>query len=57
MASIDETYSHTGYEPNALQGDVIVLGVLGKPFVGEERRRGQELCVGLDRSRTLGYAS
>ena len=24
--------------------------VLGKPFVGEERQRVQELCVGLDRS-------
>ena len=27
---------------------VIVLGVLGKPLLGEERRRSQELCVGLD---------
>ena len=28
----------------------IVLGVRGKPFVWEERRRFHEVCVGLDRS-------
>ena len=35
---------------HTLECSVIVLRVLGKPFVGEERRRDQELCVGLDRS-------
>ena len=38
------------FTQHTLECGVIVLGVLGKPFVGEERRRGQELCVGLDRS-------
>ena len=38
------------FTKHTLECGVIVLGVLGKPFVGEERRRGQELCVGLDRS-------
>ena len=38
------------FTKHTLKCGVIVLGVLGKPFVGEERRRGQELCVGLDRS-------
>ena len=38
------------FAKHTLECSVIVLGVLGKPFVGEERRRGQELCVGLDRS-------
>ena len=33
-----------------LECSVIAVGVRGKPFVGEERRRVQELCVGLDRS-------
>ena len=43
------TYS-VSFTKHTLECGVIVLGVLGKPFVGEERRRGQELCVGLDRS-------
>ena len=38
------------FTQHTLECGVIVLDVLGKPFVGEERRRGQELCVGLDRS-------
>ena len=38
------------FTKHTLECGVIVVGVLGKPFVGEERRRGQELCVGLDRS-------
>ena len=38
------------FKKHTLECGVIVLGVLGKPFVGEERRRVQELCVGLDRS-------
>ena len=38
------------FAKHTLECGVIVLGVLGKPFVGEERRRGQELCLGLDRS-------
>ena len=38
------------FTKHTLECGVIVLGVLGKPSVGEERRRGQELCVGLDRS-------
>ena len=37
------------FTKHTLECGVIVLGVLGKPFVGEERRRGQELCVGLNR--------
>ena len=31
-----------------LECSVIVFGVCGKNCVGEERRRGQEICVGLD---------
>ena len=38
------------FTKHTLECSVIVLGVRGKPFVGEERRRVQELCVGLDRS-------
>ena len=38
------------FTKHTLECSVIVLGVLGKPFVGEERRRVQELCTGLDRS-------
>ena len=38
------------FTKHTLECSVIVLGVLGKKFVGEERRRGQELCAGLDRS-------
>ena len=36
------------FTQHILECGVIVLGVLGKPLLGEERRRGQELCVGLD---------
>ena len=35
------------FTQHILECGVIVLGVLGKPLLGE-RRRGQELCVGLD---------
>ena len=35
------------FTQHILECGVIVLGVLGKPLHGE-RRRGQELCVGLD---------
>ena len=38
------------FAKHILECGVIVLDVLGEPFVGEERRRGQELCVGHDRS-------
>ena len=38
------------FTKHTLECSVIVLGVRGKPFVGEERRRVQELCVGLDGS-------
>ena len=38
------------FTKHTLECSVIVLGVRGKHFVGEERRRVQELCVGLDRS-------
>ena len=38
------------FAKHTLEYSVIVVGVRGKPFVGEERRRVQELCVGLDRS-------
>ena len=38
------------FAQHTLECSVIVLGVRGKTFVGEERRRVQELCVGLDRS-------
>ena len=38
------------FTKHTLECSVIVLGVRGKPFVGEERRRVHELCVGLDRS-------
>ena len=38
------------FTQHILKCGVIVLGVLGKPLLGEERRRGQELCVGLDKS-------
>ena len=38
------------FTQHILECGVIVLGVLGKPLLGEERRRVQELCVGLDRS-------
>ena len=37
------------FTKHTLECGVIVLGVLGKPFVGEERRRGQELNAGPDR--------
>ena len=36
------------FTQHILECGVIVLGVLGKPLLGEEWRRGQELCVGLD---------
>ena len=36
------------FTKHILECGVIVLGVLGKPLLGEVRRRGQELCVGLD---------
>ena len=36
------------FTKHTLECSVIVFR--GKPFVGEERRRVQELCVGLDRS-------
>ena len=36
------------FTQHILECSVIELGVLGKPLLGEERRRGQELCVGLD---------
>ena len=36
------------FTQHILECGVIVLGDLGKPLLGEERRRGQELCVGLD---------
>ena len=35
------------FTQHILECGVIVLGVLGKPLLGE-RGRGQELCVGLD---------
>ena len=35
------------FTQHILECGVIVLGVLGKPLLGE-RRGGQELCVGLD---------
>ena len=38
------------FAKHTLECSVIVVGVRGKPFVGEERRRVQELCVGLDGS-------
>ena len=38
------------FTQHTLECSVIALGVRGKPFVGEERRRVQKLCVGLDRS-------
>ena len=36
------------FTQHILECGVIVLGVLGKPLLGEERRRRQELFVGLD---------
>ena len=36
------------FTQHILECGVIVLSVLGKPLLGEERRRGQGLCVGLD---------
>ena len=36
------------FTQHILECGVIALGVLGKPLLGGERRRGQELCVGLD---------
>ena len=36
------------FAKHTLECSVIVVGVRGKPFVGEERRRVQELRVGLD---------
>ena len=36
------------FAKHTLECSIIVVGVLGKPLLGEERRRGQELCVGLD---------
>ena len=38
------------FAKHTLECSVIVFGVRGKTFVGEERRRVQELCVGLDSS-------
>ena len=38
------------FTKHTLQCSAIVFGVRGKTFVGEERRRVQELCVGLDGS-------
>ena len=38
------------FTQHILECGVIVLGVVGKPSLGE-RRRGQELCLGLDVSR------
>ena len=38
------------FTQHILECGVIVLGVLGKPLLGAERRRGQELCIGLDGS-------
>ena len=38
------------FTQHTLECSVIVFGVHGKTFVGEERRRVQELCVGLDGS-------
>ena len=38
------------FAKHTLECSVIVFGVRGKTHVGEERRRVQELCVGLDRS-------
>ena len=38
------------FEKDTLECSVIVLSVRGKPFVGEEWRRVQELYVGLDSS-------
>ena len=38
------------FTKHTLKCSVIVFGVRGKTFVGEERRRVQKLCVGLDRS-------
>ena len=35
---------------HTLECSVIVFGVRGKPYVGEERRRVQELCVSFDGS-------
>ena len=36
------------FAQHLLECGVIVVGVLGKPLLGEEQRRSQELCVGLD---------
>ena len=38
------------FTKHTLECSDIVLGVRGKTFVGEERRRVHKLCVGLDRS-------
>ena len=38
------------FAKHTLECSVIVFGVRGKTCVGEERRRVQELCVGLDSS-------
>ena len=38
------------FAKHTLECSVIVFGVRGKTYVGEERRRVQELCVGLDSS-------
>ena len=38
------------FTKHTLECSVIVVGIREKPFVGEERRRVQELCVGLDGS-------
>ena len=38
------------FAKHTLECSVIVVGVRGKPFVGEERRRVHELCAGLDGS-------
>ena len=38
------------FTKHTLECRVIVLGVRGRTFVGEERRRVQELYAGLDRS-------
>ena len=46
-------YITVGPSPGILHEMIIarmVLGVIGKPLFGEERRRGQELCGRLDKS-------
>ena len=38
------------FAKHTLECSVIVVGIRGRHFVGQERRRVQELCVGLDGS-------